>query len=85
MQQSHSHLQQQNPGQENQQYFYPTENAMMQQYLLMVPQYAPAWQHPFANLTNVNPQQYNGNRRKRKNNKKKRQPQQHQRQNQGQH
>eukprot|EP00957_Ditylum_brightwellii_P140876 10731375-Ditylum_brightwellii.AAC.1 len=57
---------------------------MMLQYPPMVPQHAPAWQHPFSNLTN-DLQQYNGNRRKRKNNKRKRQPQQQQNQNQGQH
>eukprot|EP00957_Ditylum_brightwellii_P138768 10577841-Ditylum_brightwellii.AAC.1 len=57
---------------------------MIQQYPLMVPQYAPAWQHPFVNLTNLL-QQYNDNRRKRKNNKRKKQLQQQQNQNQGQH
>eukprot|EP00957_Ditylum_brightwellii_P101877 7765088-Ditylum_brightwellii.AAC.1 len=84
IQQFHSQPHQQNSGQENQQQFYPTANAMMQQCPPMAPQYAPAWQHLFANLTNQ-PQQYIGNRRKRKNNKRKRQLQQQQNQNQGQH
>eukprot|EP00957_Ditylum_brightwellii_P211411 15366140-Ditylum_brightwellii.AAC.3 len=61
-----NNLQQQHSGQESQQYFYPVANVMMQQYPSMMPQYAPAWQHPFANLTNVNLQKYIGNKRKRK-------------------